>query len=211
MSAGGSNGEPLPTKSRGAGRQNSKKLLGPERCNGDAPHLYPQLLIFEFAAGLPATTPVADLKIPQYHRANSLFPCRTQLIHQQFTDLSSRLRSCSHCRCTRLPQDVGGSPAKKPQDRHNRSLGNLRRTSQIHPRDDRKLHQIACSRCSQATRFFGRRKAASGIRSFFHSHFAISEPTKFSALALAQASMRLSWYLVCNREQADEMVLYGDA
>jgi len=199
VSAGGSNGEPLPTKSRGAGRQNSKKLLGPERCNDDAPHLYPQLLIFEFAAGLTATTAVAELIIPQYHRGNSLFPCRTQLIHQQFTDLSSRLRSCSHCRCTRLPQNVDGSPAKNHWATTSAHWGTFAELAKYTSRDDRTLHQIACSRCSQATRFFGRRKAASGIRRFFHSHFQISEPTKFSALALAQESMRLSWYLVCNR------------
>ena len=199
VSAGGSNGEPLPTKSRGAGRQNSKKLLGPERCNDDAPHLYPQLLIFEFAAGLPATTAVAELKIPQYHRANSLFPCRTQLIHQQFTDLSSRLRSCSQCRCTRLPQDVGGGPAKNHRtatSAHWETSAELAKYTLVTTGHSTKSHAHAVPR---ATRFFGSMKAASGIRRFFHSHFQISEPTKFSALALAQESMRLSWYLVCNR------------
>jgi|SynMetStandDraft_1070027.scaffolds.fasta_scaffold01357_8 hypothetical protein len=42
-SAGGSNGEPLPTRSRGAGRQNSKKLLGSERCHDNAPDLKPDV------------------------------------------------------------------------------------------------------------------------------------------------------------------------
>jgi len=32
---------------------------------------------------------------------------------------------------------------QKPLTRHKRSLGHLRRTSQIHPRDDRTLRQIA--------------------------------------------------------------------
>ena len=106
------------------------------------PHLWPQHLAFELAPGLPTTTAVVELKIPQYHRGNSLSPCHTQLIHQQLTDRSSRLRSIATVAalaCRRMPVAV----PQKPLSCHIRSQGSLRRTSQIHPRDDRTLHQIA--------------------------------------------------------------------
>lgn len=139
---GRSNGEPSPTRSRGADRQNSKKLLGSERCNDAAPHLKPRLLTFELAPGLPATTVVVELKIPQSHRVNSLSPCRTQLGHQQFTDRSSRLRSVVTVAAFDYRR-MSVAVRQKPLSRHKRSLGHLRRTSQIHPREDRALHRIA--------------------------------------------------------------------
>lgn len=106
------------------------------------PSPQPQLLTFELAPGLPGTIALNGQKVPQYHRRNSLSPCRTQLIHQQLTDRSSRLRSIATVAalaCRRMPVAV----PQKPLSCHILSQGSLRRTSQIHPRDDRTLRQIA--------------------------------------------------------------------
>jgi len=65
---------PLPTKSRSAGRQNSKKLLGSERCNDDAPHFQLRLLPFELAPGLPATNTPHCGVTPHHSAMLTLFP-----------------------------------------------------------------------------------------------------------------------------------------
>ncbi|MCY1525600.1 hypothetical protein D9M68_605840 [compost metagenome] len=144
VSAGGGNGEPMPTKSRGADRQDSKKLLGSERCNDDTPHLQPQLLTFELAPGLPATIALNGQKIPQYYRGKLISPCHIQLIHRQVIDRSSRLRSVA----TWLHWITAECQWQSCMSRHMRSLGRLRRISQTHPRDGRSLRQIANIQCA---------------------------------------------------------------
>lgn len=93
------------------------------------PSPQPQLLTFELAPGLPGTIALNGQKIPQYHRGNSLSPCRTQLIHQQLTDRSSGLRSVATVAALDYRR-MSVAVLQKPLSRHKCSLGHLRRTSQ---------------------------------------------------------------------------------
>lgn len=78
---------------------------------------------------MPATTAVVELKTPQYHWGYSLSPCHTQLIHQQLTDRSSRLRSVAAVAALDYRR-MSVAVLQKPLSRHKRLLGHLRRTSQ---------------------------------------------------------------------------------